>query len=173
MRTAVALCVGLLLACNGNDGQPPARVGTGTSPRNDQALLDANKVLAEREERDIMDWIGRQGTAMRSTGTGLHVKLLRDEPGTPARPGQVALIEFKVYLIDGTLCYSSDGTPQEVRVEQEDVESGLHEGLQYMSVGDSAVLVIPSHLAHGLAGDQQKIPMRSTVIYRLVLKGLR
>jgi FKBP-type peptidyl-prolyl cis-trans isomerase len=169
----MALGVVLLLACNGYEGQPPARVGTGTPPRNDQALLDANKVLAEREERDIMDWIGRQGTAMQRTGTGLHLKLLRDEPGAPARPGQVALIEFKVYLIDGTLCYNSDGAPQEVRVEQEDVESGLHEGLQYMSVGDSAVLVIPSHLAHGLAGDQQKIPMRSTVIYRLVLKGLR
>ncbi len=169
----MALCVGLLMACEGEGGQPPARVGNPTHPRSDQALLDANKVLAEREEHDIQDWITRQGTAMRSTGTGLHLKLVRDEPGPQAEPGQVAIIDAKVYLIDGTLCYSSDGALQEVRVEQEDVESGLHEGLQYMSVGDSAVLVMPSHLAHGLAGDMKKIPMRSSVIYRLALKELR
>ncbi len=173
MRIASALCAAALIACNGEGGPPPARVGNQAQNRADEALMDANKVLAEREERDIRDWIARQGTTMQSTGTGLHVKLLRDEPGTTARPGQVALIDYRVYLIDGTLCYSSEEAPQEVRVEQENVESGLHEGLQYMSVGDSAVLAIPSHLAHGLAGDMKKIPMRSTVIYRLALRGLR
>lgn len=173
MRTGLVLCTALILACNGDGGQPPARVGTQAQPRSDQALLDANKVLAQREERDIMDWIARQGTSMLSTGTGLHLSLVRDVPGPSAEPGQLALIDAKVYLIDGTLCYSSDGVPEEVRVEQEDVESGLHEGLQHMSVGDSAVMAIPSHLAHGLAGDMKKIPMRSTVIYRVALKGLR
>jgi FKBP-type peptidyl-prolyl cis-trans isomerase len=173
MRIATAFCVGLVMACTGEGGPPPARVGTQPRPRQDQALLDANRVLAQREERDITDWIARQGMSMLSTGTGLHLKLVRDLPGPVAKPDQLALIDFKVYLIDGTLCYGSDGVPQAVRVEQENVESGLHEGLQYMSVGDSAVLAIPSHLAHGLAGDMKKIPMRSTVIYHLALKALR
>jgi FKBP-type peptidyl-prolyl cis-trans isomerase len=52
------------------------------------------------------------------------------------------------------------------------VESGLHEGVQLLSPGDSAILVIPSYRAHGLIGDQDRIPMRSSVVYRVGLVKL-
>ena len=32
---------------------------------------------------------------------------------------------------------------------------------------DSAIIVIPSYRAHGLIGDQDRIPMRSSIVYRL------
>jgi FKBP-type peptidyl-prolyl cis-trans isomerase len=52
-------------------------------------------------------------------------------------------------------------------VEHDDVESGLHEAVQLLSAGDSAVFILPSFRAHGLAGDRDRIPMRSTVVYRV------
>ena len=51
----------------------------------------------------------------------------------------------------------------------DNVESGLHEAIQHLSPGDSAVIVIPSYRAHGLIGDQDKVPMRSSVVYRIGL----
>jgi FKBP-type peptidyl-prolyl cis-trans isomerase len=51
----------------------------------------------------------------------------------------------------------------------DNVESGLHEAIQLLSPGDSALFVIPSYRAHGLIGDQDRIPMRSTLVYRVGL----
>ena len=49
--------------------------------------MDENRRMAEREERDIQEWIERQGIAMDATGTGLRYKLVRDVSGDMARPG--------------------------------------------------------------------------------------
>ena len=43
-------------------------------------------------------------------------------------------------------------------VDKSDIESGLNEAVKLMSAGDKAKLLLPSHLALGLVGDQDKIP---------------
>jgi len=172
MRAALLSLV-LLAACTNGGDAPPARVGE-TPARHDDALLDKNKELSEREDRDINDWIARQGVPMIRSGTGVRYKLVRDVPGDTAHSGQIAVIRFRVELLNGTVCYASEpGTAESFRIEHDNVESGLHEAVQHMSPGDSAVIVIPSHRAFGLAGDQDKIPMRSPVVYRLGLVTLR
>lgn len=173
MKPWAVLAVGLLwAACGGGRTPPPARVGRQATPT-DTRLMDENRRMARREERDIRDWLARQGGTMISTGTGLRYKLVRDAPGDTARPGQVAVINYAAFLLNGdTVHVSAPGEPGSFRIGHADVESGLHEGIQHLSVGDSAVLVIPSALAFGLVGDQDKIPMRSTIIYHVGLVGL-
>ena len=171
--TAVAV-LSLLAACDGGGGVPPAKVGTAPDQAPNEVLLEENKQLAQREARDIDAWIARQGLGMEGTGTGVRLKLVEDSAGTNAVPLQTASITFNVSLIDGTVCYASEpGEPEDFTIEKDNVESGLHEAIQRLSVGDSAIIVIPSHRAYGLAGDSKKIPMRSTVIYHLRLVGLR
>jgi FKBP-type peptidyl-prolyl cis-trans isomerase len=167
-------CLALLLAaCGGSTPPPPAKVGTGTAPV-DTRLMDRNKVYAEHEEQDIRDWMARNGEDMNASGTGLRWKLVRDLPGDPARPEELAVVNFAVFLLNGDTCYVSDaGKPTAFRIEHADVESGLQEGIQHLSPGDSAVLVIPSALAFGLLGDRDKIPMRSTIIYHVGLVALK
>ena len=162
----------LLFSCGEERTPPPAQVGNRTPPP-DTRLMDENRRMAEIEERGIQDWIERQGTTMEATGTGLRYKLVRDVPGDVARPGQLAVLNYAVYLLNGDTCYASNpGSPGSFRIEHADVESGLQEGVQHLSVGDSAVFVIPSALAFGLLGDRDKIPMRSTVIYHVGLVAL-
>ncbi len=162
----------LLFSCGEGRTPPPAQVGNRTPPQ-DTRLMDENRRMAEREERDIQEWIERQGIAMDATGTGLRYKLVRDVSGDMARPGQLAVLNYAVFLLNGDTCYVSEtGSPASFRIEHADVESGLQEGIQHLSVGDSAVLVIPSALAFGLLGDRDKIPMRSTVIYHIGLVAL-
>lgn len=172
MKKPVFLLLLLFAACGDGRTPPPARVGHRIAPP-DNTLLDENKRMAVREENDIQDWLKRQGVTMTSTGTGLRYKLVRDVPGDTAKPGQLAVLNYAVYLLNGDTCYtSSPGTPGSFRIEHADVESGLQEGVQHLSVGDSAVLVIPSALAFGLLGDRDKIPMRSTVVYHIGLVAL-
>jgi FKBP-type peptidyl-prolyl cis-trans isomerase len=47
------------------------------------------------------------------------------------------------------------------------IENGLEEAILQLHLGDQAVIILPSHLAFGLLGDQKKIPQRATVIYEI------
>jgi FKBP-type peptidyl-prolyl cis-trans isomerase len=166
-RIALALLV--LTACGQNGQTPPP------SPAMDrkEELIDENKRWAEREARDIDLWVRRQGVPFNRSGTGLRWRLVRDVPGDTARPEQLARVHYRLGLLSGDTCYTTEpGRPEDFRVEHDDVESGLHEAIQHLSVGDSAVVVIPSHRAHGLVGDQNKVPMRSPVIYYIGLDRL-
>jgi FKBP-type peptidyl-prolyl cis-trans isomerase len=52
------------------------------------------------------------------------------------------------------------------------VESGLEEGILLLREGDKAKFILPPHLAHGLLGDDNKIPARSIIVYDLELLSL-
>ena len=49
----------------------------------------------------------------------------------------------------------------------------MHEGVKYMHVGDKAVIILPSHLAYGLVGDEHKIPPHASLLYELELLSVR
>lgn len=161
------------LACTSRPGPPPAKVGSGGTPQHDEVLMAENRDLARMEERDMDGWEQRHGRTLQRTGSGVRIGIIEDAPGPQAKAGQIAVVDFAVELIDGRQCYASPGEPREFLIEQDNVESGLHEAVQFLGPGDSAVIVIPSHRAHGLVGDLDKIPPRSTVIYRLRLLSVR
>ena len=161
------------LACTSPPDPPPAKVGSTSVPERDDVLMAENRELARLEERDMDGWEQRHGRTLQRTGSGVRIGIIEDAPGPQAKAGQIAVVVFAVELIDGRQCYASTGEPREFLIEQDHVESGLHEAVQLLSAGDSAVIVIPSHRAHGLVGDLDKIPPRSTVIYRLRLLAVR
>jgi FKBP-type peptidyl-prolyl cis-trans isomerase len=67
--------------------------------------------------------------------------------------------------MNGEVCYSNlTPPPTSVIIGYDEVESGIHEALQYFTKGDSALVIIPSYLAHGLTGDFHKIPPNSTLL---------
>jgi FKBP-type peptidyl-prolyl cis-trans isomerase len=73
-----------------------------------------------------------------------------------------------VSLLDGTLCYTSDKTgPKKIKIDMGNVESGLHQGLKLMKVGEKAIFILPPHLAHGLTGDNNLIPPKASVFYEI------
>lgn len=139
-----------------------------------EALIDANKIAAEKESLQIDGYVKRRGLDVIKTGTGLRYQIYKKGTGEKAENGKIAVVKYEVSLINGTVCYSTkENGPEEFRIGKDNVESGLHEGITYMQVGDKAKIIIPSHLAHGLAGDFEKIPIRSTIIYDIELIALK
>ncbi len=140
-------------------------------------LVDANKMYVKRENDEINQYVIHKGWAMTTTGTGLRYMILKEGKGMLAKSDSnhtmIVKVKFKKSLLDGTLCYSSDSTgAEQFVIGQDNVESGLHEGVQYMHVGDKAVMILPSHLAFGLLGDGDKIPPRASVLYELELESV-
>ena len=137
-------------------------------------LIDANKMYVKKESDEIDQYVAHQGWSMTTTGTGLRYMITEKGKGVLAKTDQRAKVNFKISLLDGTLCYSSDSTgSKEFIIGRDNVESGLHEGIQYMHVGDKATLILLSHLAHGLIGDYSKIPPHASVIYQLELLSVK
>ena len=166
MRTFVPVLFGLFMACGG-DGRVPTQQGT--MPSADD-MLKENRDAVKLEDHDIDLFAKRIGLEFTPTGRGVRYYLLRDMKGPRAMTGQWATVNYRLELISGDSAYATAlGKPETFLIEMDNVESGLHEAIQLISPGDSALIVIPSYRAHGLTGDQDRIPMRSTVVYRIGL----
>lgn len=158
---------GCLISCSSDDAQ--SKHSPDPSKFKEQ-LVKANKYMVEKERDEINQYIARHGWTMEKTGTGLRYMFLKKGNGAPAMPGDIVKVNYRIGLLDGTECYSSDKDgPYEFRVEADAVESGLHEGIQLMRIGDKVKFILPSYLAHGLHGDDAKIPAFSAIIVDMEL----
>lgn len=141
----------------------------------DSSLIEANKMYVKRESDEIDQYVAHRNWKMTTTGTGLRYMITkRGEGKINPTEDQRVMVDYKISLLDGTVCYTSekDG-PKEFMVGKDNIESGLHEGIQYMHEGDQATFILPSHLAHGLMGDGNKIPAKASVLYEIRLISIR
>ena len=168
--------MGLFLAVHScQESTPPSNLSLPTQRDVNRSMEDINRQMALEEDAVIEGYAERRGWEMTKTGTGLRYMIYDSSgEGDKAREGQVATLKYKVSLMDGEEVYSSENDgPRSFMIGQDNVESGLHEAVTYLKLGDKAQIILPSHLAHGLTGDNNKIPPRSTVIYDLELIGLK
>lgn len=170
---AILLVTATMHACQENE--TPQGDGLPTQREVNKSMEDINRQMAQEEDAAIEDYAQQRGWDMTKTGTGLRYMIYESGPEGPnALEGQVATVHYEVSLTDGITVYaSSEQGARSFLIGQDNVESGIHEAIQYLKVGDKARVILPSHLAHGLTGDNDKIPPRSTVIYDLELLSLR
>lgn len=157
----------ILSGC-GNDPQPLHTTHNITMM--DDTVVNYNKSILNAQEQDIENFIKRYGWKMTRTGTGLRYMIYKQGTGEKALEGKKAVFRYEVRLINGNLCYSSGKSgPREFLIGHGGVEPGLEEAILLLKVGDRAKLIVPSHLAFGLLGDQDKIPPQSTLVYDIEL----
>lgn len=137
-------------------------------------MVDHNRKSVRMEAEQIEKFISRRDWDMTKTGSGLHY-MIYESNGKQFYPQEndTVYVSYEVSLINGKTIYKSDSLINaSFIVGHDDVESGLQEGIKFLSVGDKAKLIIPSHLAHGYTGDFNKIPRNSTVIFDISLMGI-
>jgi len=167
----LALVVASMVGCSGCINEKNKQETTYISQ--DQ-LIEENRKALQLEKEDIDNYIKEKGWEVEETGTGLRYWIYNEGEGPKAKQGDLATIEYEVKLMeDEKVVYSSEKSgPKTFEVGKDDVESGLHEGVLKMNVGDEAIFVLPSHLAYGLSGDRSKIPFESPLIYDVKLVKL-
>ena len=138
-----------------------------------ESLQLANKYLTTLDAERIANYAKRRKWNMQETKSGLWYEIYEKGKGEKAKEGQVAVLNFKISLLDGTVCYSSDSIgAKQFAIGHGGVESGLEEGILLLHQGDKARIIMPPFRAHGLLGDMDKIPPRSIIIYELELLKL-
>ncbi len=174
MRVFISIVVSVLFfgSCvNRNQTQelPPV------NPKDyDQNLQEANRLMANSEDDQIDDYVMRMGWKMSKTGTGLRYWIYEEGEGKKVEKMSIVRFNFKTELINGFVCYDSkeDGY-QEIQLGKSTAPGGLEEGLAMMKEGDRAKFILPSHLAYGLLGDQDKIPTKAILIYDIEVLQVR
>lgn len=136
-----------------------------------EQFVRANQLLSRQEDEQIDQYAGRHKLPLVKTTSGIRYFVYKPSvSGDSVVPDMRVSMDYTLSLLDGTVCYTSDSAGRRsFIVGRDDIESGLHRGVQYLKRGDKAVLVIPSALAHGLLGDSRKIPPQMPIVYHLRL----
>lgn len=162
----ISLFVFALVSC-GEEEKPAEKEITWSKEQS----TDLNKELAAREKIDIQLFIDRHPKwNMTETGSGLYFYKYEEGTGIEAKSGTLAQVQFDISLLDGTKCYSTGADEvEEFIIDHSHVETGVQEAIKLMREGDKAKMIIPSHLAHGLTGDFNKIPPLTALVIDLQL----
>jgi FKBP-type peptidyl-prolyl cis-trans isomerase len=163
----------LLGSCGDNQEEPEAKLIDEAKLK--QQLQDVQKPSLVQEKDIIDSYVKQHQLDMQVTQTGLRYLILKTNPkGKAIQTMDIVTVKYEVSLLDGTVCYSSDKKgPKSFKVDFDNVEDGLHEGIKLLHDGEKAVFILPSHLAHGLTGDNDKIPPKSPVLYEIEVLSVK
>ncbi|HRF99531.1 MAG TPA: FKBP-type peptidyl-prolyl cis-trans isomerase [Bacteroidia bacterium] len=170
------LIIGLfvfLSACQSNPEQPNNEDFDQQKVKNQFVKANQQVVTKENDEMDYYQK-SHQMTFVKTTSGIRYYVYQPSQKGDSVKTDDIIKINYTISLLDGTECYSSktDGA-KEFKVGMEDVENGLHKAVLFLKSGDKALIMIPSHLAHGLLGDSKKIPPQSPIIYDIEILSVK
>jgi gliding motility-associated peptidyl-prolyl isomerase len=133
-----------------------------------EPLVEANQNAVRTEDEDINLYIKRQQLNVTRSETGLRYQISKTGSGRLIKSSDLVTLSYTTYAIDGTPIYSSDelGT-KFFEIDKNNEVQALDEALKLMRKGDAAHLVIPSHLAYGVAGDGDKIRQRIPIVMKI------
>ena len=133
-------------------------------------LEGALKRSAKKEHEQIDSFLERHNILAEKTGTGVRYAIYEKGFGSTVKSDDIVEASYVITNIKGDTIYEvPDSIPIKFKVEKSERESGLHEAIKYLSSKSKAIIVIPSYRAHGISGDDNRIPPLTTVIYNIKL----
>ena len=169
---ALLLSAGLM-GCTGREAgetrmdQTSASADTRLDPEAELIQQHRDQLAAERRSMDR--FIADRGWIMQTGGTGWKLWRVEKGAGAALQTGDGVELTARATDLRNKVFYRYPASkPFVFRLGRDNVgEIGLHEVLLGSRRGDSLVVVLPAHLAHGVAGDLHEIPPMSPVVYYL------
>ena len=143
---------------------------TPTQQPTQEELIQANRERLKQERANIDAFIKEHGYTMQQSGSGMYY-LYKTEPtdtNEAITEGDRVEYAFKISTLTGEVIASSEelGT-RTLAVGKENAEIGLHEAMQVAFIGVDMLVILPSHLAHGISQNEFNVPPHTTLIYEL------
>ena len=139
-----------------------------------EKLIEINKYLVKKDQQTIADFVKAKGWKMTHDSAGMWYEILSPGDGPYPKDGDMVFIRYKVSLLDGKLCYSSDSLGiKSFKINHSDEIRGLNDAVQMLRIGGEGRFIFPPYMAYGLLGDQKCIPPRAIVIYYVKLVEIK
>ena len=165
------ICIASVFACK----EPEARLyKTRKSGSFTNESIQRNKELIAQEEVVIKNIITKDttNTYTASENGFWYTYITKDTLTTSKRPvkGDLVTFTYDIKTLQGTSILSKEEIGNQiVKIDQsnQDLISGIRDGLKLLKQGETATFLFPSHKAYGYYGLEDKIgsniPIRSTV----------
>ncbi|MDX2173039.1 MAG: FKBP-type peptidyl-prolyl cis-trans isomerase [Bacteroidota bacterium] len=167
-RVAILFFILVFYSCNDPKEKKQTNSNNEISEKKVKDLfVKANQQVVQKENDEMDYYVKSHKLPFIKTNSGIRYFVYKPSAkGDSIKEGEEIKMNFTLSLLSGTECYSSKQEgPKTFIVGHEDIESGIHKGVQFLKHGDKALFLIPSHLAHGLLGDFKKIPPQTPIIY--------
>ncbi len=169
MRYIPYILLGLLFAhCGGPEARKPVEVKTGSFIKQS---VERNRELLASQEKHIASMIAADSTREYfSTDFGAWYIYQQQvpTPGYLPEENDLVTMTYNILSLQNDTLYTQEeiGTI-EYLVDREELFPGLRMGVKLLQKGETATFLLPSHLAFGYHGDNNRIghnvPLKSTV----------
>jgi gliding motility-associated peptidyl-prolyl isomerase len=163
-----------LVGCKTPEARRPISIKTGSFI---DASVERNKKLNAQEEVSIQKIISEQKeNDFIASETGFwyyyNIKSEIDSLKTP-NFGDIINYIYDVKTLDGQIIYSKgDILPQTYAMDQENLFTGMREGLKLMKTGETVTFLFPSQKAFGYYGDENKIGTNTPLICEVTVHSI-
>ena len=167
------IAVLLIFGCKTPEARRPITVKTGSFIDDS---VERNKKLNALEEASIKKLMAQDDKEYLASESGFwyyyNNKTTIDSLNTPSF-GDIVNYNYNVKALNGALIYSKeDLKTQNYAMDQEELFTGLREGLKLMKAGETVTFLFPSLKAYGYYGDQNKIGSNTPLICEVTVNSI-
>lgn len=169
----VILALGLMLGCKTTEPRLPIQQNSG---RFIDESVERNKDLNAREYAKIKTLVDTSEINFTRSDYGFWYAYNKQNTTSDYTPKFGNAVEYSVAVkeLNGQWIYDPDTSKRQTYyVDQENLFSGLREGLKLMKKNETVTFIFPSQLAFGYYGDGDKIGANTPLIYQVTLHDIK
>lgn len=159
MKKLILAILGLtILGCKSPEPRFPVTHSSGSFIKES---AERNIKLLEEEQRQIqvvIDGSPEMQFIASENGFWYHYNDRIDEDSITPQFGDIVNFDYDISNLQGQTIYSKEEiATQNYAMDQQELFSGLREGLKLMKAGESITFLFPSQKAYGYYGDEKRI----------------
>ncbi len=163
-----------LFSCKTPEARKPVSVKTGSFI---DASVERNKKLNAKEQASIQKLMAleKENNYIASESGFWYFYNTKIDIDTLKTPnfGDVINYNYNIKSLNGALIYSKeDIKTQTYAMDQEELFTGLREGLKLMKTGETVTFLFPSLKAYGYYGDENKIGSNTPLICKVTINSI-
>ena len=177
--TLLIIILFALISCDTTEARRPISHTSGSTIK---TSVERNKQLIAQERSTILALIAKDSTNKYLTSssgfwyryiTKIENDSLSPENNIIPKFGDALVFDYKVNTLDGTIIYSNEALKtQNYIMDQQELFSGLREGLKLMKAGETVQFIFPSSKAYGYYGDENKIGANVSLVCEVTLNSI-
>lgn len=169
----LVVIIGLTYGCKTPEARRPIS-SSGSSSINES--IERNKKLIAQEEEEIKALIAQDSVFgfKASQGGFWYAFKVQDTTETKMPTfGDIVEYDYSINTLGDKPIYTMAETPtKSYAMDQEQLASGIREGLKLTTAGDEIILLLPSHKAYGYYGDKNKIGQNLPIKVEIKVKSI-
>src|SRR5690606_6785356 len=160
-------------SCKSPEARRPISQKTGSFIKES---AERNKKLVEKEESVIAQMIEKDTSKTyiaSESGFWYYYNVKVEKDTITAKFGDVVNFDYNVKDFKGQTIYSDEEiTADDYSMDQEELFTGLREGLKLMKPGETVTFLFPSQKAYGYYGDTKKIGTNVPLICEVTVNSI-